>query len=400
VQVALFSKAGLYSYLLPDCKMPLSNTFGLQTSTLITIALEGAELSEIAALIPPVPGVYALRHGNRIVHLSWCAHLSRRIARLLSRNDAADTSLGSRMRAAGVILHCWPTSSKLESSLVMYEALRAEGTGNFRKRLRLRLPWFVSLTARDPFPRLSVLNRIPSASEPVFGPFRFRESAQRYADDVAGSFHIRKCTDALVPDASHPGCIYGEMKQCLRPCQQAVSPAEYIAEVKRVHGFLATNGSTDLRALIQARDDAARALQFEEAASFHKAIAKLKEIGKEREDLVEDARSFSGLALTRGSGLRTVRLWPMKNGLWCQSHQITVAEDTTPEALAQTLGPSLTTLQSDEREVEGDIADHLAILVRWYHSSWRDGHWYPLPPGSKLSVRRISRAAFQLLKES
>ena len=86
----------------------------------------------------------------------------------------------------------------------------------------------------------------------------------------------------------------------------------------------------------------------------------------------------------------------MVNGLWQQFLQITVEEDATPELVADRLQPSISTLIAEDREVAGDAADHLAILVRWYHSSWRDGHWYPLRPDAKPSVRRISKAALRM----
>jgi excinuclease ABC subunit C len=365
----------------------------------ITIPLWESEASEPAAPIPKGPGVYAFRAGKEIVHLSWSAQLNTRIVRLLSRTNAANGTLGSRMKEAGFVLHCWPTASRLESSIVMYEVLRSEGLADYRKRLRLRLPWFVTLTTRDPFPRLSVVNRIPSGNEPVFGPFQFRDGAQRYADNVLGCFQIRKCTDVLIPDPSHPGCLYGEIKQCLRPCQKAVTEADYVAEVQRVYSFLLTNGDTDLRGLSKARDEAARALQFEKAADLHKSIAKVKEIGRLRDELVCDARSLSGIALTKGAGANSFRLWPMLNGLWREPTQITVEEDATPESIGEKLQGSVPALISDELEVAGDAVDHLAILARWYHSSWRDGHWYPLRSGAKPSVRRISKAALRMLRE-
>jgi ABC-type lipoprotein release transport system permease subunit len=43
-------------------------------------------------------------------------------------------------------------------------------------------------------------------------------------------FQMRRCEENLAPSPSHPGCVYGEMNMCLRPCQQAVTPEEYASE--------------------------------------------------------------------------------------------------------------------------------------------------------------------------
>jgi hypothetical protein len=301
------------------------------------------------------------------------------------------------MGDAGMVVHCWPTGSKLESSLLMYQVLRSESP-DYRKRLRLNLPWFVTLTTRDPFPRLAVVNRIASREDPAFGPFKSRDHAQRYADEVLGCFALRRCGDPLLPDPNHPGCIYGEIKQCLRPCQLALSETEYGAEVGRVYNFLQTNGGSDVRALIKSRDEAARALQFEEAADLHKKVGRVKEIGKGRDDLVCDARVLAGIALTKGIGEGVFRLWPMMDGLWQEWWEMTVEEDATPESLVTRLKDWLASATTEVRETEGDSAEHLAVLVRWYYSSWRDGHWYPMRPDGKLNLRHLSKTILQMLR--
>ena len=45
-------------------------------------------------------------------------------------------------------------------------------------------------------------------------------------------FQLRRCQEDLAPSPGHPGCIYGEMGKCLRPCQEAVSREEYAGEVE------------------------------------------------------------------------------------------------------------------------------------------------------------------------
>ena len=298
------------------------------------------------------------------------------------------------MSEAGLLLDCWPTSSRLESSLVMYQVLRSEHPMDYRRRLRLNLPWFVTITSGDAFPRLALVNRIPNGEEPVFGPFKSRDGAQRYAEDVLGCFNIRRCVEPIVPDLAHPGCIYGEIRQCLRPCQGAVSEAEYRAEVQKVYSFLQTNGESNLRALVKARDEAASALQFEEAANLHKIVARVKEIGKCRDDLVCDARALAGIALTNGAGDRVFRLWPMVNGLWREPQEITVEENATPESLAEESTAWLPSVTTSSKETEGDAGEHLAILVRWYYSSWRDGSWYPLRADRKFNYSACRHGDF------
>ncbi len=114
--------------------------------------------------------------------------------------------------------------------------------GDYLRRLRLRMPWFVSLVAEDGYGRLSVGNRIGRDWSRAWGPFATRELAQYYQEEVLELFQMRRCTERLHPSPEHPGCIYGEMRQCLRPCQGAVTAEEYSAETERVAEFMKTNG--------------------------------------------------------------------------------------------------------------------------------------------------------------
>ena len=368
----------------------------MEISTPITVSLQRAESPQYGAALPDCPGVYAFRDGTEIVHIGWSPRLRTRVVRLLSRVTSGNSTVGSRMRDAGLVLSCWPTGSRLESSFVMYQVLRSDCPSDYRKRLRLNLPWFVTLTTRDPFPRLAVSRRIPSREEPAFGPFKSRDSAQLYADDVLGCFRLRRCADSLTPDPAHPGCIYGEINQCLRPCQQAISEPEYEAEVQRVSSFLSTNGDSSLAGLVSARDEAARALRFERAAELHKSIAKVKAIAEGREDLVCDVRGMGGFALTKGTGERAVLIWPMSGGLWQESHRITVGESATPDSLAGLLKESLSPFGRSNGEMEADRSEHLAILLRWYYSSSRDGYWYPIRPDKNFNFRRVSKAMLNM----
>jgi len=364
----------------------------VEISPPITISLQQAECPEYAAALPECQGVYAFRDRTDIVHIGWAPRLRARVARLLSRLTSGNITLGSRMKDAGVVLSCWPTGSRLESSLVTYQVLRSECPGDYRKRLRLNLPWFVTMTSCDPFPRVAVSHRIPSGDEPALGPFKSRDSAQLYADDVLGCFRLRRCADALVPDPAHPGCIYGEIKQCLRPCQGAVSESEYRMEVQQVSSFLSTNGDSSLAVLVRARDEAAGALQFEEAANLHKLIGRVKAIAKAREELVSDVRGLGGIALTKGTDAHSVRLWPMVGGFWRQSYRIRVDENATPDSLTADLKDWLFSLPTSDSGMESDGREHLAILLRWYYSSSRDGQWYPLRRDKKFNFRRLSKA--------
>ncbi|MBV9083388.1 MAG: hypothetical protein JOZ62_11970 [Acidobacteriaceae bacterium] len=235
------------------------------------------------------------------------------------------------------------------------------------------------------------MSRNARENENFLGPFATRESAERYAEEVQGLFQIRRCAEALEPSPEHPGCIYGEMNQCLRPCQCVVTREEYGTEAARVAEFLGTNGRTMLRNLAAARDRASNDMHFEEAGQIHKRIEKVKAAAAAREREIAEIDKFSGVALTRSAFPHRFQLWPMYEGYW-QDPVVLDVSNVQPRTkpldieLRERLSESVAAPSRD-----GNRAEHLALFLRWYRSSWRDGDWFPFTTVADLNYRKLVR---------
>ena len=90
--------------------------------------------------------------------------------------------------------------------------------------------------------------------------------------DCSIFFRSAAARKIFTPSPAHPGCIYGEMNRCLRPCQQVVSIEEYRSEASRVEQFLRTGGASLVEPAEAARDRASAAMQFEEAERMHQRV--------------------------------------------------------------------------------------------------------------------------------
>ena len=265
-------------------------------------------------------------------------------------------------------------------------------------RLKLRIPWFVGLTLNDPFPRLSIGNRVPRKESLLVGPFPTRAAAQMYEQQVSGLFQIRRCSEILSPSQNHPGCVYGEMNQCLRPCQCAVTREEYASEALRMNEFLSTNGRAALAVMTAARDRAAEQTDFEQAAHIHKQAEKIRTAAAARDEVVTNVYHLNGIALTRGIGNSEFQLWPMLEGCWenCLRFEIP-QDDAQAKSLDQALRELLTAGLHKSLQ-QGRRAEDLAIFARWYYSSWRDGKWFPFRQIEDLAYRKIVKEISSMAK--
>jgi len=353
-----------------------------------------AEIDQQLARLPQAPGIYCLSSAAGSPHLSLCGNLRRRLVRLLS-GPAEGAHLKARLRSGLTRIECWPSGSKLESLLLMFAVSRSLFPEDYLKRLRIRMPWFLGLLSRDQFARLVLVNRIPDEIDLLLGPFATRELAQYYEEEVLGLFQLRRCTETLTPSPEHPGCIYGEMNQCLRPCQCAVTVQEYASETARVSEFLVSNGRSALAALAVARERASEAMEFEEAAQLHKRLERVKNAIAARSEVVADVRQMNGIALTRTAESGEVRLWPMFHGYWQEAIPLKIAELPSPaRSLDSQLREALT--RAEMRNQDGNRLEHIALFLRWHRSSYRDGEWFPFHSLSDLNYRKLVREISKL----
>jgi excinuclease ABC subunit C len=328
-------------------------------------------------------------------HLGKTGQLRRRLKRLLGPRERATKLLHLRDLVAAV--EYWPCGSRLESDLTFYGAVRLYAPDQEAKLLRLRYPSYVKLIDSNPFPRTVVTTRLSSTGL-FYGPFRTRHGAESFEQSMLNLFQLRRCEEDLAPDPEHPGCMYGEMNMCLRPCQAAVSVEEYRSEVTRVRSFLLDDGRHLLASTEANRDLCSAELLFEEAARQHKRWEQIQGALKQRDDLATNVDVLNGVAITRSAAGETqvepqVTLWVLEAGTWHARVAFPLsAHAAEPVSLDRRLKDVLTALPAVSKTRIRDKQDHIALLTRWYHSSWRDGEWVPYESREKLSFRKLTGA--------
>ena len=179
------------------------------------------------------------------------------------------------------------TGSEFESLLLQFNLLRELYGTKCLERMHLRMPAFIRYLGANPYPRIVVTNH-PSQREAgwAYGPFPSRMAAERYADEALKLFLLRRCTDDLHPDPSHPGCVYSEMKMCLAPCYKGCTDERYAEEAAAVENFLATRGQSRLVTLRAERDAASADLEFEMAAAIHAQAQRVESVRALASELV------------------------------------------------------------------------------------------------------------------
>lgn len=347
--------------------------------------------------IPDRPAVFQIWPCQGAPYLARTSVLRRRLKRLLGERAAVSRILN--LRAVASRVEYWLTGSRLEANLLFYELAVRNFPETYLKLLKLRMPHYVKVILSNPFPRTQVTTRLGGSSL-YFGPFRTRASAEQFESQVLDLFQVRRCQEDLEPRPDHPGCIYGEMNMCLRPCQQAVSQEEYRTEVDRLVQFLETEGRSMTEPLVASRDRLSEEMDFEAAARQHKQLEKIQQVLRLRDELVREIGRLHGVAVAASAAPGAVELWFVVGGCWQPPVRFgfevvegkTVSIDHRLREVVAGLNPRKPGVL--ERQ------EHLALLARWYYSTWRDGEWLAFEDFDRVPYRKLVRAISRIAAPS
>jgi excinuclease ABC subunit C len=420
------------------------------------IPFDPADAKAVLSQLPTSSAVFALygAEAKDEPYIGRTPNLRGRLERLLqpSAKHPRRLQLAGRVRRIAYRL----TGSDFESLLTQFQLLEQVFGSRSLERMHLRAPAFVRFLGSNPYPRIVVTNK-PSQREAdwAYGPFASRAAAERFAEEMLKLFLLRRCTDDLNPDPSHPGCVYSEMKMCLAPCYKGCTDERYAEESAAVQDFLATRGDSRLVVLRRERDAASANLAFEDAAALHAQVQKVEAVRTLAPELVQPMSKLRAVILQASANPDEVAMFLYEDGrlrgpvgfstmgmriqneqsgsssLFAQPMALEpVAEETENreqgtgsnerEEVARPRVPR-TMLEARLEAVLGELMKptdppsaivrqgHLALLKRWYYRPEvkregeicfpeSDGHW-PIKPllrgAGRIAAKRLAPAKLQ-----
>jgi len=374
-----------------------------------------AREEEFFASLPSRPAVFFIepRQPAAQPYLGRTYDLRRRLERLLRAPVEPSKRLNLREIAGRVRYR--PTGSAFEQAFVLYQHARTLFPRRYPDLLRLRPAALLKVNLANEYPRCYVTRRILSDSGFYFGPFPSRKAAEVFANDFLNLFKIRRCQIKIRRDPSFPGCIYSEMKMCLAPCFAGCSKEEYDVEVSRVVQALASAGGALTGALAREREAASEALDFERAAAVHRKLEKVVGILGGLPDLARKVDELDAVILQPSVEEDAIAVFAVRKGLIAEPFLLRFGElASQPRSVEEILREHLAGVCDAEREAadaheladnadssavsrssQQVLAEHLALLARWFYSKPRQGEiFFPEPD---WPYRRIIRACSRLL---
>lgn len=366
---------------------------------------------EIFAAAASAPAVFILSGPAGEPYVSKTASLRRRLIRLLGPLEERSRKLSLRDRVTRVEYSL--TGSDFESGLLLYKLQRRTFPDTYRDRLRLRPAPLIKFVFDNPYPRAHVTTRIGRLGGPnlYYGPFPSRAVAEKFLNDSLDFFKMRRCDFDLNPDPAFPGCIYSEMKMCLAPCFKGCTDDDYRSEVIRVQRYLDSGGESLKRELSAERDAASANLEFEHAAATHARIEKLAAAAQQRPDIARRLDQLHGLMVQPSAAPEHVTLFHVEHGqisdpiLFAVGATAVVPTDEKdksghhkPRSMESRIEEALAAAPPPPKISAAELAEHVAILKRWYFRTSKTGELFLADDKGELPMRRIVRGISRVFR--
>ena len=372
-------------------------------------------------------------------YVGKAANLRRRLERLLS--EATPASKRLNLRESTRTIEYTLTGSDFENRLLLHKILREQFPRSYRKRMKLIPAALIKIGWENQYPRAYFTRRLgriagfptagsgraPTASV-YYGPFLSKSAANKFLNDSLDLFKSRRCTFNIHPDPAFPGCMYSEMKMCLAPCFAGCTDEEYMTEIARVQNYLDTRAGSLVAQLEGERNAASAQLEFELASTIHARIEKASSPWAGVPDIVGRIDRLRAVIVQRSALEHHVALFEYRDGLIYGPVQFDVQgmQHPNPSSASSSLFghphmPAAVPLESSEEKTSkkpqtlearvaealsqieirkperGEIADHLALLKRWYYRSTRKGEIF-ITHTDELPLRRLVRGISRVFR--
>ena len=236
-------------------------------------------LKTIAADAPAKPGVYIMKdEAGQIIYIGKAKSLKNRLKSYFSgEKDVKTAVLLKHIRSIETII----VSGEYEA-LLLENTLIKQHSPKYNVNLKDGKTYPVIRITHEDYPRVFRTRRIVQDKSLYYGPFPNLLGVNAMMEFVNKLFPLRKCRKM-----KKSPCMYYHIGRCMSPCQGKINIEDYSLYVQQVQKLLSGETDSLIISLTAQMHEAARTLQFENAAKIKNAINAIKNFTGE-DSAVED----------------------------------------------------------------------------------------------------------------
>ncbi|MEO7070716.1 MAG: DEDD exonuclease domain-containing protein, partial [Nostocoides sp.] len=220
--------------------------------------------------LPSAPGVYVFKDDRgRVLYVGTSVDIRTRVRSYFTASEKR-SRMGEMVRLAASVtpIVCATT---LEAEVRELRLIAEHKPRYNRRSTRPERAQWVKLTV-EPFPRLSVVQRVRADGARYVGPFTSRVSAESAIAAVHEVLPLRQCTKRLSVTRFSTACALAEMGRCGAPCTGAQTLDSYAGVVDEAIALLAGDGRRVMSALTGRLQVLSAQERFEDAGTLRDRV--------------------------------------------------------------------------------------------------------------------------------
>ena len=265
--------------------------------------------------LPQKPGVYLMHDAqDNIIYVGKAIRLRSRVQSYfrekINRGPQIEKMVTQIARFEYIV-----TDSELEA-LVLENNLIKEHNPKYNTLLKDDKTYpYIKVTVGEAYPRVQFSRLMKKDKSKYFGPFTSAAAVKDTIELLNKLFKLRTCNRVLPRDCGlERPCLNYHIGQCMAPCQDYVSREEYRAHVDKALEFLNGNYNMILNDLQKKMEEAAEALEFEEAARYRDLFNSVKQVSQKQKITDSDGEDKDIIALDKDGSDAVVQVFFVRGG--------------------------------------------------------------------------------------
>ena len=230
--------------------------------------------------MPLVPGVYIMRdQSDTVIYVGKAKKLKNRVSQYFQ--DTASHSPKTRIMVSKIHHFDVIVAASEFEALVLECSLIKRYMPKYNILLKDDKGYpYIRLNMKDPYPRITMVNRISDDGATYYGPFGSRGVTQDLLEAIRLMLKLPGCSKEFPRDIgkSRP-CLNYHMNQCEGWCREQASGAEYRMRLEQARQLLSGNFKQVTAQIKQQMLDASNDLNFELAANLRDRLKAVEVLG-------------------------------------------------------------------------------------------------------------------------
>ena len=233
---------------------------------------------------PSSPGVYIMMTAEgAVIYVGKARNLKKRVRSYVG--DTRDSRIHIRFMVQQVASIEYIVTDTEKEALILENTLIKQHRPKYNINLRDDKTYFsLRMDMKEPFPRLSLVRKVPADGARYFGPYSSATSAKEVLKQLYKMFPLRHYPLATCMARKRP-CLYHQIKQCSAPCCGLIT-AEAYAELAEGAALFLEGKNTEIARLYRTRmSQASQEMRYEDAARYRDLLRAI-EVTVERQKMV------------------------------------------------------------------------------------------------------------------